>query len=216
VNLTNQDAVMNSTTSTTFVLTLKDGRILQGNVTGGLNENEGWLMVHRTTSPLIDKSGTLSADNWFGDRDQRSLNAYTDLAETFPTAIVKDEYGQRYIPLKKLTDAEKKRLLKAPAHKITNPSADLRILNAKGEELFASDYFDRIYVDYTPTVEGDAPDGKSGNNLILERGLVHTLTGQFHGAVDQWFVLDIPADYSTPTTPTRSKILPAPAKPAKP
>jgi hypothetical protein len=52
-------------------------------------------------------------------------------------------------------------------------------------------------------VEGYAPDGKGGNNLILERGMVHTLSGENQGAIDQWFVLDIPADYSTPDHPTQ-------------
>lgn len=214
VNLANKDARMNSTQETSFTLTLSDGRILESTVTGGLNEDEGWLMVHRTAGGLI-KNGMLNADNWFGDRDRRSLNGYTDLAETFASFLKTDEYGQRYIPLKKLTDKQKK--AKLTPGKFTNPSLDLRILDANGKELFASDYFTRIYVDYTNAVEGDGPDGISGNNLILERAIAQTVQGEFHGTVDQWFVLEnMPADYSTPTAPTRSKVLPAPATTPQP
>jgi hypothetical protein len=208
VNLANKDATLNSTQETSFTLTLADGRILESTVTGGLNEDEGWLMAHRKAGGLI-KNGALNADNWFGDRDHRSLNAYTDLAETFAKFVEKDEFNQRFIPLKKLTDKQKKAKLKPGI--FTNPSFDLRLLTAQGEEKFASDYFTRLYVDYIPTVEGDGPDGVSGNNLILERAIAKTIRGEFHGTVDQWFVLDIPADYSTPTTPTRSRVLPAPS-----
>ncbi len=142
-------------------------------------------------------NGALNADNWFGDRDRRSLNGYTDLAETFGAFVTKDEFGQRYIPLHVLTDADKAKKA-AEAEGITDPSFDLRIIDANNAEHFASDYFDRIYVDYRNVVEGDAPDGKSGDNIVLERGMVHTIQGENHGAIDQWFVLDIPADYSDP------------------
>jgi hypothetical protein len=217
VNLANGDAKMNSATPTSFYLTLQDGRLLEGNVTGGLNADEGWLMVRRANAPLVFKSGALNADNWFGDRDHRSLNGYTDLAETFAAFVVKDEYGQRYVPLRELSDkekAEKTAATKASDEvKITDPSFDLRVVDAIGAELFASDYFDRIYVDYRSVVEGDGADGKSGDNIILERGMVHTLQGENRGAIDQWFVLDLPGDYSDPGHPTTSKIWPAETAP---
>ena len=213
VNLGNSNAKMNSATPTAFLLTLQDGRSLEGHVKGGLNADEGWLMVRRTNAPLVFDNGALNADNWFGDRDHRSLNGYTDLAETFGAFVTKDEFGQRCLPLHVLTDAEKSaKTAEAAASndvKITDPSFDLRIVDAGNAEHFASDYFDRIYVDYRNVVEGDAPDGKNGDNIILERGMVRTLQGENHGAIDQWFVLDIPADYSNPGHPTQSKVWPA-------
>lgn len=208
---------MNSATPTAFYLTLKDGRLLEGHVKGGLNADEGWLMVRRTNAPLVFDNGALNADNWFGDRDHRSMNGYTDLAETFKDSVVKDEYGQRYVPLHALSDkekAEKTAAAKASSEAtITDPSFDLRVIDANGDELFASDYFDRIYVDYRSVVEGDGADGKSGDNIILERGMVHTLQGENHGAIDHWFVLDIPADYSHSGRPTKSKVWPAETAP---
>ena len=171
-------------------------------------------MVKRSKAPLVFKNGVLNANDWFGDRDRRSLNGYTDLAETFKSFVTKDEYGKSYIPLHVLTDAEKSKKTaeaqSAGEYKVTDPSFDLRVIDIDGDEHFASDHFDRIYVDYRNVVEGDGKDGKSGDNLVLERGIVHTLQGENHGAVDQWFVLDLPADYSEPDHPTQSKILPAP------
>ena len=213
VNLSGNDAKMNSTTPTAFFLTLKDGRTLEGHVKGGLNADEGWLMVKRSKDPLVFDNGMLNANDWFGDRDHRSLNGYTDLAETFSAFVVNDESGQRYIPLHVLTDAEKSKraaeALSSGEIKVTDPSFDLRIVDAGNDEHFASDYFDRIYVDYRNVVEGDGPDGKGGDNLVLERGIVHTLAGENHGAVDQWFKLDLPANYADLGRPTQSKVWPA-------
>ncbi len=214
VSLSGGDAKMNSSTPTTFLLTLKDGRTLEGHVKGGLNADEGWLMVKRSKAPFVFDSGMLNANDWFGDRDHRSLNGYTDLAETFGAFVTKDDSGQRYIPLHVLTDAEKSRKIAevqaSNEIKVTDPSFDLRIVDADNEEHFASDYFDRIYVDYRSVVEGDGKDGRSGDNLILERGILHTLQGENHGAVDQWFKLDLLADYSSPANqPTQSKVWPA-------
>lgn len=210
VNLKGEDAKLNSTKETKFILTLKDGRILEGNVTGGLNPDEGWLMVHRTAAGLLTKEGALNADNWFGDRDHRSINGYTDLAETFAKFVETDQYGKRYIALRKLTDAQKKE--KVTPGVFSNPSFDLRIIDASNNEHFASDYFLRIYVDYTDTMESDGNGGAMGNNMILERGLVQTLKGEFRGAVDHWFMLDLPASYNIPEgTVTRSKVRPGPS-----
>ena len=91
VNLSGGDAKMNSTTPTAFLLTLRDGRTLEGHVKGGLNADEGWLMVKRGKAPLVFDNGALNANDWFGDRDHRSLNGYTDLAETFSAFVIKDE-----------------------------------------------------------------------------------------------------------------------------
>ena len=213
VNLASADTKNNGATPTAFLLGLKDGRTLEGHVKGGLNADEGWLMVKRGKDPLVFDNGMLNANDWFGDRDHRSLNGYTDLAETFSAFVTKDEVGQRYIPLHVMTDAEKsKKAAETQAGdeiKVTDPSFDLRIVDAGNEEHFASDYFDRIYVDYRSVVEGDGKDGKSGDNLVLERGIVHTLNGENHGAVDQWFKLDLLADYSSPADhPTESKVWP--------
>jgi len=220
VNLAGGDAKLNSSNPTTFLLTLQNGHILEGHGTGGLNDDEGWLMVKRSKDPFVLSNGMLNANDWFGDRDHRSLNGYTDLAETFGAFVFRDESGQRYIPLHALMDAEKNQMAaEAEASndiKITNPSFDLRIVDAANQEHFASDYFDRIYVDYRSVVEGDGPDGKSGDNMILERGMVHTLDGENHGAVDQWFKLDLPADYSTPKgRQTQSKVWPTTSTPTQ-
>jgi hypothetical protein len=210
VNLAGSDATMNSATPTSFLLTLKDGRKLDGHVTGGLNADEGWLMVRRDAAALVLDNGALNADDWFGDRDHRSLNGYTDLAETFSAFLVKDEFGQRYIPLHKLAAEDQKAMNAATvAGKITDPSYNLRVVDAKNDEHLASDYFSRVYVDSRNVVEGDGPDGKSGDNLILERALVRTVDGAYHASVDQWFVLDLPAGYAAVDHPTRSKVLPA-------
>lgn len=213
MNLSNGDAKLNSTTPTAFNLPLKDGRTLEGHVTGGLNADEGWLMVHRSADPLVLDGGVLNANDWFGDRDHRSLNGYTDLAETFASFLEKDENGQRFIPLHQLSKDEKKAKLATAVERadftMTDPSFDLRVIDANYAEHFASDYFDRIYVDYRSVVDGDSPDGRGGNNIILERGMVHTISGENHGAVDQWFVLDLPADYHDPGHPTQSKVWPA-------
>lgn len=207
VNLAGGDAKLNSDRSTNFYLTLQDGRILEGHVKGGLNTDEGWLMVRRSDKPLVYDNGALNADNWFGDRDHRSINGYTDLAETFKDFIVQDDRGQHYIPLHVLNEDEKNTPMEAG--KVTNPSRDLLVVDVNDNMHFASEFFDRIYTDYRNVVEGDGKDGKSGDNLILERGIVHTIQGENHGAVDQWFVLDLPADYSDPGHPTMSKVLAA-------
>lgn len=212
MNLANGNAEMNSTTPTGFVLTLQDGRGLESHVKGGLNADEGWLMVHRDDDPLVLPNGLLNANDWFGDRDHRSLNGYTDLAETFKDFIAKDEFEKRYIPLHVLGKGDKAR--KAQDQKpglFSDPSFDLRIVDASGKELFASDYFDRIYIDYRKVTESDEVDGKGGRNQILERGMVHTLQGENHGAVDQWFILDIPSNYVAGKDTKNSKVWPAPA-----
>jgi len=214
ISLANGDAKLNSDTATSFYLTLQEGRILEGHVKGGLNADEGWLMVRRSAAPLVYNNGGLNADDWFGDRDHRSLNGYTDLAETFADFLQKNEYGERFIPLHVMSDKEKAEKAAAAQgrtdYKVTDPSFDLRIIDANNKELFASDYFDRILVEYRNVVEGDGPDGKGGDNIILERGMVHAVQGENHGAIDQWFVLDIPADYHDPGHPTQSKVWPAP------
>jgi hypothetical protein len=214
VNLAGGDAIMNSTTPTSFLLTLKDGRTLEGHVTGGLNADEGWLMVRRSSDPLVLANGMLNANDWFGDRDRRSLNGYTDLAETFAAFLQKDEYGQRFLPLHTLSADDRKAKLAAEPTRtdfsVTDPSYDLRVIDAANGEHLASDYFDRIYVDYRNVVEGDGPDGTSGNNIILERGMVHTVGGENHGAIDQWFILDLPSDYGPTDHPTQSKVWGAP------
>jgi hypothetical protein len=214
VNLAERNPSMNSTRPTTFYLTLSDGRIMEGKATGGLNPDEGWLMVHRTRDPLVFKNGALNADNWFGDRDGRSLNGFTDLAETFSNFIETDENGQRFIPLNVLTKVQKQEKAEYAAKnpsQITDPSFDLRVVDARNAERFASDYFSRIYVDYRNVVEADSKDGqiKGSNNIILERGIARTVNGRNTEILDQWFVIDLPADMSPPKGKTKSRILPA-------
>jgi len=203
VSLSKSDAANNGSSQTAFYLTLQNGSIFGARVNGGLNPGEGWLMVRRNAEPLVLRNGALNANHWFGDRDHRSLNGYTDLAETFGSFLVKENDGKRFIPLHTLTEAEKKAKT-ADAEKsgygVSDPSFDLRVVDAKNVEHFASDYFDRIYVDYRNTVEGDKADIKNSKNLVLERSMVRTIDGQNHGSVDQWFVLDVSNDYK-PMTP---------------
>lgn len=214
VNLTEGNAAINSTQPTTFYLTLLDGRIMEGKATGGLNPNEGWLMVRRTNAPLVFNNGALNADNWFGDRDRRTVNGFTDLAETFSSFIETDENGQRFIPLNILTEDERKakaaRAAATPGQ-ITDPSFDLRVVDAQNIERLASDFFSRIYVDYRPVVEGDGKDGNlnDSNNVVLERGTVRTINGKQTEILDQWFIIDLPGDMSPAKGPTKSRILPA-------
>ena len=214
VNLGGGDAAINSTQPTLFYLTLNDGRIMEGHATGGLNSGEGWLMVRRTKGPHVYGNGALNGDHWFGDRDGRSLNGFTDLAETFSRFIETDEHGQRFIPLNILTQ-EERNMKAARAAKnvgqITDPSFDLRVVDASNKEHLASDYFSRIYVDYRNIVEGDGTDGKlkDSKNVVLERGTVRTVNGVNRVILDQWFVIDLPADMRPTTGPTKSRILPA-------
>ena len=214
VNLAGGNARINSTQPTLFYLTLRDNRVLEGHASGGLNPDEGWLMVHRTKGPLVYKNGALNGDNWFGDRDQRSANGFTDLAETFANFIETDKKGQRFIPLNVLSQEERQKKAKIAAQnigKFMDPSFDLRVLDASNKEHLASDYFSRIYVDYRKVNEPDSPDGKfkDSKNIVLERGTVRSLNGENRAIIDQWFIIDLPADLSPADHPTESKILPA-------
>lgn len=208
VSLTGGHAVMNTKTPTPFYLTLKDGRILEGHGEGGLNPNEGWLMVHRTSDPLVFSNGFLNGDNWFGDRDGRTKNGYTDLAETFKDFLQKDEYGSRYIPLQPLTPEAKAANpdILSEGKGVTNPSFDLRVLDAKYTEHFASDFFSRIYVDYRDVVEGDGKKGEINKNAILARAVVTNHSGENYASVDQWFVLDVKNDLKPSDKPSKSKV----------
>jgi hypothetical protein len=214
VNLTEGNPSMNSSQPIAFYLTLADGRIMEAKATGGLNPDEGWLMVHRTKDPLVFKNGALNGDNWFGDRDGRTINGFTDLAETFSSFIETDEKGQRFIPLNVLTKEQRQEKAEYAAKNpglITDPSFDLRVIDAKNRELLASDFFSRIYVDYRNVVEADGKDGKikNSNNVILERGIVRTINGKNNEILDQWFIIDLSGEKSTQKGPTKVRILPA-------
>jgi len=155
---------------------------------GSLNSNEAWLMIDRQGDGLIN-NGVINGDDFFTDHVGAKNNAYHDLATTFAPFIKVDEKGHNYIQLNKLTDAQKQAGKLGAGQKlgvarVIDPSLDLKLLDVNNNILYASDYFDRIYVDYKNTNIAD----KEKHNFILEIAPVRTLDGKYHLSADQWFV----------------------------
>jgi len=190
VNLNGGDAKLNSDRPMTFSMN-NNGTKSTVTTSGSLNDNEAWLMVDRLGDGLV-QNGIIDGNDFFSDHNGSSENGYKDLAATFGGFIKKDEKGNNYIELHKLSDAEKKQFMEQSnarkdkrlgAEMQVNPSFDLRLLNSNNQELYASEYFDRIYVDYIKTSKTD----KEHKNYILQKALVRNVNGKYRFSADQWF-----------------------------
>ena len=192
VNLNGKNAALNSDRSMQFSMTNPDGSQSIITTYGSLNKDEAWLMIDANGNGLIH-NGIVDGDDLFTDHNGSKENGYHDLAVILGSFIKQDESGRNFIPLRKLSDAEKNAEIeaakgrgnkKAGALRAIDPSFDLKLLDSNNNELYASDYFDRIYTDYVNVSESDAEH----HNIILERSVVRTLQGQNLLSADQWFV----------------------------
>ena len=189
VNLAGKDAVLNSERSIQFSMTQKNGGSKIYNTYGSLNADEAWLMVDKDGTGLI-KNGVVNGDDFFTDHEGVKNDAYHDLITQFGSFVKKDENGHSYIELSKKSAVEhQSHDAQIAGQKLgsvipVDPSFDLKLLDANNKTLYASDYFDRIYVDYININISD----KDMHNLILEVAPVRTLDGKYHLSVDQWFV----------------------------
>jgi|GEM_PF-504140 len=187
VNIAGGDAKINSDRSIEFSRTSKGGAKSIITTYGSINPDEAWLMIDRDGSGLI-KDGIIEGEDFFSDGKDAHKNAYRNLATTFGGLTKKDEQGRNYIELRKLSEGEKQadQVNAGKALGVArpiNPSLDLKLLDSNNKVLYASDYFDRIYVDYENVNQTDA----KMRNMILERAYVRDLNGQYHYSADQWF-----------------------------
>ena len=187
VNILGKDAAINSDHSVKFNMTQSNGNKKLYTTYGSLNQDEAWLMIDKKGDGLV-KDGIIDGDDFFTDHEGLKNDAYHDLAVTFAPFIKKDEKGHSYISLRKLSSFEKSSDVnigkKSGTVRAIDPSFDLKLLDVNNNVLYASDYFDRIYVDYINTNISD----KDMHNLILAVAPVRTLDGKYHLSVDQWFV----------------------------
>ncbi len=154
--------------------------------TGGLNQNEAWLMLDRAGNGLVSKDGIVDGEDVFGDHMRTYKSGYEDLATTFKSHLKKDERGQRYIPLRQMSWVESWWVGTTRAlgwNKTMDPSYDLKLLDRNKQVQLASAHMNRIYVDYRNVDESDAKN----QNWIGQRGNVYFATGQAAESADQWF-----------------------------
>jgi len=191
INIAGDDAKLNIDRSMTFEMSNNSGGKTIITTYGSLNLDEAWLMIDRKGDGLIH-NGIVDGDDFFTDHEGLKDNGYHDLAITFAPFIRKDEIGRSYIELRKLTNDEKHKIIleksfnadkNAGSSIAISPSFDLKLLDVNNNELYASDYFDRIYIDYISVNKKDPQH----HNMILQIALVRTLDGQYHFSADQWF-----------------------------
>ena len=192
VNIAGGNAKLNSDRSIQFSQTQKDGSKKIITTYGSLNPDEAWLMLDRDGEGLIN-NGVINGDNFFTDHDGVKNDAYHDLAKTFALFVKTDENGHNYIPLHKITEQEKLDEIEDKKIRVDKrigavremvPSYHLKLLDANNNEFYASDYFDRIYVEKRDVSVAD----EIHKNIILEIAPVRTLDGKYHLSADQWFV----------------------------
>jgi len=193
VNINGGDAKLNSDRSIQFSITNPDGTTSIITTYGSLNPDEAWLMIDKDGDGLI-KNGIVNGDDFFTDHAGEKENAYHDLGVAFGSFLKQDAQGRSYIPLHKVSDAEKAAEIadaktrtdkRIGAVKAIDPSLHLKLLDANNNELYASDYFDRIYTDYAQVSKSD----KAHHNFVLQVSMVHSIADKkYHFSADQWFV----------------------------
>ncbi|MFO0722444.1 MAG: hypothetical protein U1E65_01595 [Myxococcota bacterium] len=134
---------------------------------GGLNQNEAWLVRDRDHNGIV-KNGVVDGNDVYGDHNGKRKDGYDDLAKDFATEIKTDPAtGKRYLDL---TDPT------------SRAGAELKLLDAQGNLRPAKEVLKRIDLDEVASNERDA-----AGNVITARGAVTYQDGHRAQSADQWF-----------------------------
>ncbi len=186
VNLEPKDAVLNSDDHFPFdVDGFTQNKMNPVMTTGGLNQDEAWLVTDRRGNGYFEKN-ILDGEDVFGDHLGRFKNGYEDLADLYKGELQKDTVGKRYIPLHALPLWEKiwiwfLRLFGLDKH--WNASYDLMLLTRDHHLMPASSYLSKVYVDSWDVNELD----QKQQNWIRQRAKVEYNNGMVVESADQWF-----------------------------
>lgn len=136
-------------------------------MSGGLNDNEAWLVKDRDGQG-VSKNGVVDGEDVFGDHMGNYKNAYDQLAQEYAAEVKTDANGNKYIDL-------------------TDPNSvaakELKLMDSSGNLYKAADKLNKLYVSYEDVNRISA----DGQTAIKQEGLVEFKDKHTAKAVDQWF-----------------------------
>lgn len=163
ITLDGTDARLNTTDH--VQIRMEDGTVKT--MSGGLNDNEAWLVKDRDGQG-ITKNGVVDGEDVFGDHMGKYKNAFDQLAQEYASELKTDAQGNKYLDL-------------------TDPNSlaarELKLMDKAGNLYLASEKLNKIYVSYAE-VERVSNDGLTA---IKQEGLVEYKDRHTAKAVDQWF-----------------------------
>jgi hypothetical protein len=163
ITLDGTDAKLNTTDH--VQIRMEDGTVKT--MSGGLNDNEAWLVKDRDGLGVA-KNGVVDGEDVFGDHMGQFQNAYDQLAHEYAGELKTDAQGNKYIDL---TDPN------------SQAAKELKLMDKGGNLYTAADKLNKIYVSYAE-VDKTSADGKTA---IKQEGLVEFTDKHTAKAVDQWF-----------------------------
>jgi hypothetical protein len=163
ITLDGTDAKLNTTDHTK--IRMEDGTVKE--MSGGLNDNEAWLVKDRDGLG-VKKDGVVDGEDVFGDHMGKFKNAYDQLAQEYAGELKTDAQGNKYIDLKDPNSVAAK---------------ELKLMDKGGNLYTASEKLNKIYVSYAE-VNKTSSDGLTA---IKQEGLVEYKDNHTAKSVDQWF-----------------------------
>ncbi len=163
ITLDGTDAKLNTTDH--VQIRMEDGTVKT--MSGGLNDNEAWLVKDRDGLGVA-KNGVVDGEDVFGDHLGQFKNAYDQLAHEYAGELKTDAQGNKYIDL---TDPN------------SQAAKELRLMDKAGNLYTASEKLNKLYVTHAEVNKASA----DGQTAIRQEGLVEYKDTHTAKAVDQWF-----------------------------
>ncbi|MEB3205608.1 MAG: hypothetical protein VKP57_13030 [Candidatus Sericytochromatia bacterium] len=164
ITLDGTDAKVNTTDNSQ--IRLDDGR--EVTMSGGLNDNEAWLVKDRNGDGTSKNNGVIDGNEIFGDHLGKFKNAYDELAHEYAAELKTDEQGRKYIDL---------------ADPNSVAAKELKLMDKAGNYIHAADKLQKLYVTWDE-VNIQAGDGQTS---LRQQALVQYNDGKVAKSADQWF-----------------------------
>lgn len=164
ITLDGTDAKVNTTDNSQ--IRLDDGR--EVTMSGGLNDNEAWLVKDRNGDGTSKNNGVIDGNEIFGDHLGKFKNAYDELAHEYAAELKTDEQGRKYIDL---------------ADPNSVAAKELKLMDKAGNYIHAADKLQKLYVSWDE-VNIQAGDGQTS---LRQQALVQYNDGKVAKSADQWF-----------------------------
>lgn len=164
ITLDGTDAKVNITDHSK--IRLDDGR--EVTMSGGLNDNEAWLVKDRNGDGTSMNNGVIDGKEIFGDHLGKFKNAYDELAHEYAAELKTDEQGRKYIDL---------------ADPNSVAGKELKLMDKAGNMYHAADKLQKLYV----TWDEVNIEGGDGMTSLRQQALVQYNDGKVAKSADQWF-----------------------------
>lgn len=169
ITLDGTDATLNTTDHSK--IQMEDGKVHV--MSGGLNDNEAWLVKDQDADGLRH-NGVIDGRDVIGDHGGKYKDAYDQLAHEYAGELKTDASGRKYIDL---------------ADPNSKAAKELKLMDKAGNIIDASSKLTALYVTHAE-VNKVSSDGLTS---IKQEGLVEYKDGHTAKAADQWF-----SDAATP------------------